>query len=167
MLIQSLFIAKLKSLGKTAVVKFVARYGTEVRQLLAETGMAPRLLFCGPLYGPEDIRNDPRESSRNAFGLHLRPVHPVVMEHIGETCYGEAPEGDDSPSGLYARIEAMADKLHESDYVSGDLRPLNAINPSGGTFLTDFCLTNMTSHCSATALPRSSRQQIRLHYHRT
>jgi len=69
-------VVKLRSLGETAVtaVKFVARYGADAHQLLAEGGMAFRLLFCGSINGRGGVGKVSGESAGGTFGLHMGPL---------------------------------------------------------------------------------------------
>lgn len=135
--IKSPFLVKLKSSGQMAVVKFVARYGAEAHQLLAEVGVAPRLLFCGSTDGRDDVRNAPRESAGDTFGLHLDQLQMVVMGYIDGINMGEC-EADDGPKDIHTQVKEMVDKLHESGYVFGDFRPPNVIYSNGKAFLIDF-----------------------------
>ncbi|KAF9642685.1 hypothetical protein BDM02DRAFT_3105347 [Thelephora ganbajun] len=134
---KSPFLVRFKSSGKMAVVKFVARYGAEAHQILAEAGMAPRLLFCGSIDGRDDVRNTSGESTKDVFGLRLGPPRMVVMEYIDGT-HGEVLEAGDRPKDTHAQIKAMVDKLHGSDYVFGDLRPPNIVFSGGKPYLVDF-----------------------------
>jgi len=126
------FLVKLKSSGKMAVVKFVGRYGVGAHRHLAEAGMAPRLLFCGPIDGRCDAED---LDTRRAFGLHLGSPRMVVMDYI-EGTHGEVLAT--KPKDTYAQVKAMVDKLHDSDYVFGDLRPPNIVFRKGKAFLVDF-----------------------------
>jgi hypothetical protein len=119
------------------VVKFVARYGVHAHQVLAEAGMAPRLLFCGSIDGRGDIRETREESTKDVFGLHLGPLRMVVMDYI-DGKHGDTLEVDDRPENTHAQVKAMIDKLHESGYVFGDLRPPNVVFFERKAFLADF-----------------------------
>lgn len=88
-----------------AVVKFVARYGADTHQELAEIGMAPRLRFCGSLDGRDDVRDTPTESTKEVFGLHLGPLRMVAMDYVEGTHLGALKE-DDRPEDLHVKIEA-------------------------------------------------------------
>ena len=131
------FLAKLKSSGDRVVVKFVTRYGAHAHQLLAEAGMAPRLLFCGSIDGQDDVRETPEESTEGVFGLHLGPLRMVVMDYI-DGKHGDALEVEDMPDDTYAQVKAMVDKLHKSGYVFGDLRPPNVMFSERKAFSVDF-----------------------------
>lgn len=134
---KSPFLVKIKSSGERAVVKFVARYGADARHLLAEAGMAPRLLFCGSIDCRDDARENPGESTKGTFGLHLGPLRMVVMGYVHGT-NGEASEVRNRPWDVHQQANAMIDKLHASDYVFGDLRPPNTMFSGSKVLLVDF-----------------------------
>ena len=134
---KSPFLVKLKPSGQLAVVKFVARYGADAHQILAEAGMAPKLLFCGSIDGKEDVRSTCHESAKDVFGLHLGQPQMVVMDYVDGT-HGEYLKAVDWPKDARAQVKAMIDKLHELDYVFGDLRPPNVVFSGGKAFLVDF-----------------------------
>ena len=129
---KSPFLVKLKSSGNMAVVKFVERYGAGAHRLLAEAKMAPRLLFCGSIDGQHKIEN---MDTQCVFGLHLQSPRMVVMEYI-EGTHGEALMA--KPKDTYAQVKAMVEKLHDSGYVFGDLRPPNVVFATSKAFLVDF-----------------------------
>ena len=129
---KSPFLVKLKSSGNLAVVKFVERYGAGAHRLLAGAGMAPRLLFCGSIDGQHNIEN---LDTKRAFGLHLQSPRIVVMEYI-EVTRGEALMA--KPKDTYAQVKVMVEKLHNSGYVFGDLRPPNVVFVASKAFLVDF-----------------------------
>ena len=80
------FLAKVKSSDQELVVKFVGRYGVEAHQLLADAGMAPRLLYCGLMDGKSDVRNagSCAQGSIKRGGLYVGLMRMVVMEHTME-----------------------------------------------------------------------------------
>ena len=132
---KSPFLVKLKSSGETAVVKFVARYGAEAHQFLAEAGLAPRLHFCGSIDGRDDVRNSPREATKGPFGLYLGPLQMVVMDLVEGT---NAEAVDNYLGDAREQLKAIIDKLHESGHVFGDLRPPNVMFSESRVVLIDF-----------------------------
>ena len=105
---------------KKVVVKFVARYGKAVHELLAQHGYAPKLLYCGPVPG------DPLSAARQApFGLFSRPdaMHMVVMEYFDAR--SDKPQDRD-------QIEEVLWLLHTHGYVFGDLREPNVLYDQHG-----------------------------------
>ena len=154
--IGSPFLVKLKSSGGVAVVKFVHRYGVEACQLLAEAGMAPRLIYYGSTDGQDDVRNAPKDGAEDTFGLHLGPFRMVAMEYIEGTNV-HAFEADGRPKDIHTQVKEMVDKLHESDYVFGDLRPPNVMYSNGKAFLIDF---NWCQGCWACLLFRVQRSSV-------
>ena len=134
---KSPFLVKIKDSGEMAVVKFVARYGADAHQALAEAGMAPRLRFCGSLDGRDDVRDAPTESAKDVFGLHLGPLRMVVMDYVGGTHF-EALEEDQRPKDLHKKVKTMVSHLHSLNFVFGDLRPPNIMVSDGEVLLVDF-----------------------------
>jgi len=131
------FLAKVKSSDQKLVIKFVDRYGVEAHQLLADAGMAPRLLYCGLLDGKNDVRNtgSPVQGSTKPGGLYVGPIRMVVMEHTeGKT----AEEESTWPNDAREKIETAIQKLHNSQLVFGDLRGPNVVFSGGSVFLIDF-----------------------------
>ena len=126
------FLARLKSSGKMVVVKFVARYGEDAHRLLADADMAPHLLYCGSVDGKHDTGNP---DTKDPFGLYQGFPRMVVMDYIDGT-HGEALVV--KPKDTYSQVKAMVDKLHESGYVFGDLRPPNILFSAGKALLVDF-----------------------------
>jgi len=131
-LTKSPFLVQLKSSGKKAVVKFVARYGVDAHKHLAAAGKAPHLFFCGSIDGQQNLEN---LDTKHRFGLHLQPIRMVVMEYI-EGIHGEALAV--KPSDTHAQVKEIVDILHKADFVFGDLRPPNVVFKGSTAFLVDF-----------------------------
>ena len=130
---KSLFLVKLKSSCETAV-EFVARYRAAAHHLLAEAGVAPRLLFCGSIDGQDDVRDSPLETAKGPFGLHLGPSQMVAMGHVDGT---NGEEAGDKLGDAHEQLRAIIDKLHESQYVFGDLRSPNVMFSGSRVVLID------------------------------
>ena len=131
------FIAKVKSSDRKLVIKFVEQYGVEAHQLLADAGMAPRLLYCGLLDGECDVRNAGSRTRVNTTsgGLHACPVDMVVMEYIeGDTMDKMAV----LPKDIREKTEKAIQKLHDGQFVFGDLRGSNVMVSKDKMFLIDF-----------------------------
>ncbi|KAF9783372.1 hypothetical protein BJ322DRAFT_1070503 [Thelephora terrestris] len=127
-------LVELKSSGQMAVVKFVVRYGAGAHQLLAEAGMAPRLLFCGSTDGRDDVRNTAKEStSENAFGRSI--AHGRHRTHQRDR-HGRFRGVRFTQRHPYQGQED--EKLHESDYVSATCVHLTSCVRNGKAFLIDF-----------------------------
>ena len=103
------------------VVKFVDRYGATAHVLLANEGLAPKLLYCEP------------PSSRHLF--------MVVMEYIEDSTLTTAKESMDQEARDRARseIDRALDLLHQRGFVFGDLRSPNILaKTTGEVKLIDF-----------------------------
>ena len=102
--------AKTKNTAREIVVKFVERYSERAHRLLAEEGLAPRLLHFGPLelYGSLSM---------------------VVMEYIrGETfTLAKSKMNNDTVKTVKSEIKCALTVLHENGLVFGDLRPPNVM----------------------------------------
>ena len=130
------FIAK-DTLGRKLVIKFVDRYGLQAHELLADAGMAPKLLYFGLLDGEKDIRNTESraEDISNDFGLYVGPIRMVVMEHIeGDTLVDAKTLPEDASDQTATAIR----KLHDAGLVFGDLRAPNIMVSGGRVILIDF-----------------------------
>ncbi|KAI0058043.1 hypothetical protein BV25DRAFT_1919582 [Artomyces pyxidatus] len=120
------FIAQMTSNGRKLVVKFVERYGAEVHQTLAETGYAPALLYCGPVYPHDPVAK------------HRKGTLMVVMEFV---------DGLTVESMVRRRRVLSADHRRQlrdavavgRGYVHGDMRRLNVmVTRDGRVQLLDF-----------------------------
>jgi serine/threonine protein kinase len=116
--------------GKDIVVKFVDRYGEGAHRLLAAAGLAPKLLYYGPLkFGGDD--DAPSYQS----------ISMVVMEYVeGETlavAKGSMDEG--MIEKVRSEIRRALELLHIRGLVFGDLRLPNVlITKDGEVKLIDF-----------------------------
>ena len=131
------FIAKVKSSDRKLVIKFVEQYGVEAHQLLADAGMAPRLLYCGLLDGECDVRIAGSRTRVNTTtdGLYACPVDMVVMEYIEGDTADKAPV---LPKDIREKTEKAIQKLHDGQLVFGDLRGPNVMVSGVEVFLIDF-----------------------------
>ena len=133
------FLAKVISPSdRKLVIKFVDRYGVEAHQLLADAGMAPRLLYCGLLDGKNDAREVKSHalSSTKCGGLYVGPMRMVVMEHFeGRAADGEK---DTWPKDLRNKVEKAIKKLHDAGLVFGDLRGPNIMFSGEKAAIIDF-----------------------------
>jgi len=130
------FVAKVKSLDRKLVIKFVEQYGVEAHQLLADAGMAPRLLYCGLLDGECDVRSAGSRTRVNTTGgLYACPVDMVVMEYIEGNTVGEASV---LQKDVREKTEKAIQKLHDAQLVFGDLRAVNVMISGDKVFLIDF-----------------------------
>jgi serine/threonine protein kinase len=93
------------------VVKFVDRYGERAHQLLADVGLAPRLLYCG-LPCP----NNDQPSSQ--------PISMVIMEYIDGNTLAEAKhiKDEETLEGVQLELQRALKLLHKHGLVFGDLR---------------------------------------------
>ena len=131
------FLVRVKSTNQNLVVKFVDRYGVGAHELLADAGMAPRLLYCGLLDGKNDTRNagSCAEGRVNDSGLYIGPTRMVVMEYIEGTTAAKSPHW---PNDAREQVKEALQKLHAAQFVHGDLRGPNVIFSGGKAFLIDF-----------------------------
>ncbi|KAK7023037.1 hypothetical protein R3P38DRAFT_3270575 [Favolaschia claudopus] len=101
-----------EELPRILVVKFAQTYGSAAHELLAREGLAPQLLYCGPV--------DPSPDAPSYQNLKM-----IVMEYIdGETV--AAMEGG-FPDGFEAQLTRIVSLLHDNGYVYGDLRQPNVM----------------------------------------
>ena len=98
------------------VVKFVNRYGERAHQVLAEAGLAPKLLYCGP---PQLDMGQPS----------YHPLCMVIMEYVNGLTLAEAKcKLDETTAGRVRKeVERALDLLHTKGLVFGDLRPPNVM----------------------------------------
>ncbi|KAJ3478244.1 hypothetical protein NLI96_g9899 [Meripilus lineatus] len=110
------FLAIRERDAQRIVVKFVARYGTEVHKYMAEKQLAPALLYCGPVV-----------QGSGGFG----DLRMVVMDYIdGQTLF-RIYKGQDLPNSVFNKIQESLDILHDGGYVFGDLRRPNVMLMNG------------------------------------
>ena len=112
-----IYRAKTKA-GRQIVVKFVSRYNARAHHLLAQEGLAPKLLY------PETEELEPK-----MFGKR----YMVVMDYF---------EGKQAAPELsqehFEQVKKAIDLLHSEDLVFGDLRPPNVLIGKEGIRLVDF-----------------------------
>jgi len=107
------FLAKtLETPAKSIVVKFVERYNDAAHKLLEEVDAAPRLLYYG-IVGVRD--GDP------TYG-HLKMV---VMEYLDGMTADQARNLRQLPPTFLAEVRGILKRLHDDDFVFGDLRGAN------------------------------------------
>jgi len=96
---------------KEVVVKFVTRYGDEVHKAMGEAGLAPKLLY----YGPIDIAPDMPSYGR---------LKMVVMEYVdGRTAF----DTRSLPPNFHHRLKKAVEYCHGQGFVFGDLRTPNVM----------------------------------------
>ncbi|KAJ6623672.1 hypothetical protein B0H10DRAFT_1943751 [Mycena sp. CBHHK59/15] len=92
------------------VVKFVRSYGEVAHRLLGEKGLAPQLLYCGPI-----------NSQASYSGIKM-----VVMGFVaGKTLSWLQGKRQRLPNHLGDELANMLDVLHGAGFVYGDLRGPN------------------------------------------
>ncbi|KAK0447483.1 uncharacterized protein EV420DRAFT_1622434 [Desarmillaria tabescens] len=102
---------------RKVVVKFVERYGEEAHRLLAGLGLAPEILYVGPIGGS------------------YSKLRMVVMEHVqGRTLVAEYRDGP-IPEDVKKAVKEGLDALHNEDLVYGDLRRQNIMICKGLKFI--------------------------------
>ncbi|KAF9482613.1 hypothetical protein BDN70DRAFT_801214 [Pholiota conissans] len=108
------------------VVKFVARYGKEVHELLAREGHAPRLRYYGSVSGIPSSGVLPSPAERSPPGLCLRSdlMYMVVMDYVEAS--------SKTPSNARQQISPVLTLLHSNGYVFGDLRGQNVLFDADG-----------------------------------
>ena len=110
------------------VVKFVDRYGQRAHQILADEGLAPKLLYCG------SPRLDDDEPSYQSISM-------VVMEYVdGDTlAVAKQKMSEVSVETVRSAVRRALELLHNHGLVFGDLRPPNVmITKDGKVKLIDF-----------------------------
>lgn len=118
------FLAETQGLSPMlVVVKFVHRYNEGAHKLLANSDMAPQLLY----FGKVGVRDDDP-----SYG-HLRMV---VMDYVEGTTVDRAPS---VPSTFHEQVKAMLSLLHKHGFVFGDLRGPNLIVRKDGKVVLIDC----------------------------
>lgn len=115
------------------VVKFVARYGKDVHELLAREGYAPPLQYYGPLPDTKlsSVFRGPAQHAPPGLCLRSDLMHMVVMDYIDAL--------PNPPPDARKQIEAVLTVLHSAGYVFGDLRKQNILfDADGKVKLIDF-----------------------------
>lgn len=99
--------------SRRLVVKFVERYGDDAHHSLAVVGLAPRVLYCGPVW--------PKSPAKDGCGSRKM----VVMEYIkGKSAYDLYGLGP-LPEPVRRAARTAVDHLHRAGFVFGDLRAPN------------------------------------------
>ena len=98
------------------VVKFVDRYGQRAHQILADEGLAPKLLYCG------SPRLDDDEPSYGSISM-------VVMEYVDGDTFVVAKQKmtKESVERVRSAVRSALKLLHSHGLVFGDLRPPNVM----------------------------------------
>jgi hypothetical protein len=109
----------------------------DAHQLLADAGMAPKLLYCGSLDGNMDVRKTGNLAQGNIkyHGLCVGPVRMVVMERIEGNTMDKAST---LPTGAREKTQLAIKKLHDAKLVFGDLRGPNVMFSGEKVLLIDF-----------------------------
>lgn len=126
------FLAETVTTGARVVVKFADRYGATPHRLLADQGMAPKLLYFGTLDGTTPVE----DKCYLREGLHVGPLRMVVMEYVEGTTAAEVSA--QWPKDVVEQVTAALTVLHEKKYVFGDLRLPNVMFSDGKVKLIDF-----------------------------
>lgn len=108
------------------VVKFVDQYGADAHELLANEGLAPKLLYFGPPHLSEE--------QPSYHGLSM-----VVMQYIDGQTLATAKLNPEMTAGVQSGVNRALKLLHSGGLVFGDLRPPNIIvTETGEVKLIDF-----------------------------
>lgn len=129
------------------VVKFVDRYGEKAHRMLADEGLAPKLLYCG---SPGHDDNQPS----------YRSISMVVMEYInGDTLAKAMPKmNEESMKKVSSEVRRALELLHRHGLVFGDLRlPNIMITKDDEVKLIDF---NWAGEGGQTKYPPLLSQEI-------
>jgi len=110
------------------VVKFIDRYGQKAHQILANEGLALKLLYC-------------RSPCLNDDESSYQSISMVVMEYIDGNTFAVAKQrmSEESIKTVWSTVQHALVLLHHHGLVFGDLRPCNVmIMKSGKVKLIDF-----------------------------
>ncbi|KAH7923002.1 hypothetical protein BV22DRAFT_1113588 [Leucogyrophana mollusca] len=112
--------------SRMAVVKFVTRYGKEAHEQMAREGLAPPLLYCGPIHSER--------------GISYGALHMVVMKYVEGWTAFRALALDRLPGTFLRDLREVIQRLHSLGFVYGDLRQPNVmVTKEGGQIqLIDF-----------------------------
>ncbi|CAK5281684.1 unnamed protein product [Mycena citricolor] len=113
-----------EDLPRSVVVKFAQTYCPEAHELLAEKGLAPQLLYCGPV--------DPSQDAPS-----YQPLKMIVMEYIDGKTVAQL-QGRVPPEDCQQQLTHMLSLLHNDGYVFGDLRWPNVMVVGKDVKLIDF-----------------------------
>jgi serine/threonine protein kinase len=114
--------------GQDIVVKFVERYGEKAHRLLADAGLAPKLLYCG---SPQLNSDQPS----------YQYISLAVMEYVdGETLAVAKPKMKQGTiETVRSGVQDALELLHSHGLMFGDLRLPNVlITKDGYVKLIDF-----------------------------
>jgi serine/threonine protein kinase len=129
------------------VVKFVERYGGKAHRILADAGLAPKLLYYGSPHYDDDQPS-------------YRSIEMVVMEYIdGDTLAKAMPKmNEESMKKVSSEVRRALELLHGHGLVFGDLRlPNIMITKDGEVKLIDF---NWAGEGGQTKYPPLLSQEI-------
>src|SRR5215471_130695 len=111
----SVFKAQMLDGSKVIVVKFVRRYNEEAHALLANFNLAPQLYYV-----------EPQQNFATGQTLVRRP-RMIVMEYVDGNSPRDAFYDEKPPQNFFDGIVEAIEKLHQKDFVFGDLRGPNII----------------------------------------
>jgi serine/threonine protein kinase len=106
------FLATSDSDGEDIVVKFVQSYGDAAHQNLASSGMAPDLLYYGPIV-----------QDGHSYG----ELKMVVMGYVPGETLAQRFESKPIPRDVIQAIRDGITTIHDAGYVYGDLRRPNVM----------------------------------------
>ncbi|KAJ6494397.1 hypothetical protein C8R45DRAFT_824657 [Mycena sanguinolenta] len=116
---------------RSVVVKFAQTYCPEAHELLAQKGLAPQLLYCGPV-----------DHSNGAPSYRLLKM--IVMQYIdGKTV---AQLQGNVPENFPEQLTSLVSLLHDGGYVFGDLRWPNVMVAGNEVKLIDFDWVGKEGH---------------------
>ncbi|KAF7336569.1 hypothetical protein MSAN_02289100 [Mycena sanguinolenta] len=118
------FLCKTKEDNQSIVVKFAESYCSEAHAHLAAKGMAPQLLYCGPI--------DPSPGAPSYGGLKM-----IVMEYLEGKTVAQV-EQHNLPGDFAVQLKKIIGVLHAGGFVFGDLRPPNIMVSKDKVKLIDF-----------------------------
>ncbi|KAJ6468738.1 hypothetical protein C8R45DRAFT_1017459 [Mycena sanguinolenta] len=108
---------------RSIVVKFAQTYCPEAHELLAQKGLAPQLLYCGPVVHSDDAPS-------------YQLLKMIVMEYIDGRTVAQL-EGK-LPDDFAEQVTKIVSILHNDGYVFGDLRWPNVMVVGKEIKLIDF-----------------------------
>ncbi|KAF7368144.1 Proteinkinasesubdomain-containingproteinPKL ccin9 [Mycena sanguinolenta] len=118
------FLCKTEKDNQSIVVKFAESYCYEAHTHLAAKGMAPQLLYCGPI--------DLSPGAPSYGGLEM-----IVMEYLEGKMVAQV-EQHNLPRDFAVQLKNIIDVLHNGGFVFGDLRPPNIMVSKDKVKLIDF-----------------------------
>ncbi|EIW58870.1 uncharacterized protein TRAVEDRAFT_37662 [Trametes versicolor FP-101664 SS1] len=105
--------------SRRLVVKFAERYGEDAHRSLAAAGLAPRLLYCGPIW--------PDSPARDGCGSRKMVVIEYIKGKSAHELYGSCA----LPGAVRQAARTAVEHLHRAGFVFGDLRPPNLMIEDG------------------------------------